>query len=245
MRRLVDAWIVNARAIADSAVAAIGARREDFFILYNGIEPEAFVSALTPAEAKRRIGLDPGCPVVAKMARLHPQKNHPMFLRMAAAVLQRRPDARFLIVGDGPLRAALEEQARSMGLAGAVLFLGLRGDVPDLLAATDVSVLTSDFEGLANALLEAMSVGLPVVTTDYPGVEEIITDRQEGFVVPREDAQTMAEAICRLLDRDDLRREMGQCGVRTVKTRFSMEAMASNLFSIYRTCLERKGRSAP
>ena len=241
LRPLVDGWIVNAQAIADSMIEAIGAKPDKFFILPNGLDPTEFASQLTPAEARRKLGLDPAAPVVTKIARLRPQKNHAMFLAMAAKVLEHRPEVRFLVVGDGPQLAAVQEQACSMGLSNSVLFLGNRSDIPDVLAATDVSVLTSHFEGLANALLESMCAGVPVVTTDYAGVEEVVIDQQEGYIVPRDAAPVMAEKVLRLLDNPDLRKQMGQRGIDTVTRRFSMEAMADKLLSIYETCMSRKG----
>lgn len=244
LRRVVDGWIVNAQAIADSMIEAIGAKPEDFIVLSNGVEPTAFASQLSPAEARRKLGLDPTAPVVTKIARLHPLKNHSMFLRMAACVLEHRPETRFLIVGDGPQRASVQEQARSMGLTDSVLFLGDRSDIPDVLEATDVSVLTSDYEGLPNALLESMCVGVPAVTTDYAGAEEVVVDEQEGYVVPRGAADVMAERVRRLLDDAALRKQMGQRGIETVTQRFSMEVMTDRLLSIYENCLSSKCRQA-
>jgi glycosyltransferase involved in cell wall biosynthesis len=123
------------------------------------------------------------------------------------------------------------------------MFLGNRADVPDLLAATDVTVLTSQVEGLPNALVESMCLGVPVVSTDYPGVEELVTDGREGFVAPRGNAPALAERVGHLLQDEALRRQMGACGRRTVEARFGLEAMATNLLAAYQMCLERVGRS--
>lgn len=242
--RFVYCWVVNSRGIVDTFSRATGIDRHKCVVVYNGIDTETFTSGLDIAQAKERIGLDPRHHVVSIIAKLRPQKNHPLFLELASVVLEERSDTRFVIVGDGETRSSLEELARSLRIADRVLFLGTRPDVPELLAATDVSVLTSHYEGLANALVESMCMGVPVVTTDYLGVEELVTDQQEGFIVPRGDARTMARKLCRLLDDPQLRATMGQRGRETVERRFSAQAMARNLLNIYESCLQRVGEQA-
>jgi glycosyltransferase involved in cell wall biosynthesis len=231
--RFLTGWIVNSRGTADSMVATLGINPQKFFVVYNGIAPEAFQSELSRNEARHKLGLPESQQVVTKVARMHLQKNHRLFLKMASIVLLSRPDVRFLIAGDGPLRSELEDYAKSLGVCDRVLFLGIRSDIPDVLAATDVSVLTSDFEGFPNALIEAMCVGIPVVTTDYPGVEELIVDGKAGFITPRNDAAAMAAKVTELLDDAELRKRMGQNGMEIVRERFSPVVMAQNLVSIY------------
>lgn len=243
VNRFLAGWIVNSRAAADTLSQAFGIDRGKCLVVYNGIDTEVFATQLSPAEARERIGVNPSCPVVSIMAQLRAEKNHPLFLKTAALTLTAHPDARFVIAGDGDLRSSLEELARSLGIADHVVFLGNRADVPDLLAATDVTVLTSQVEGLPNTLVESMCLGVPVVSTDYPGVEELVTDGREGFVAPRGNAPALAERVGHLLQDETLRRQMGACGRRTVEARFGLHAMATNLLAAYQTCLERVGRS--
>jgi len=237
VNRVATGWVVNARFIVDSMMASIGGRREKFFVIYNGVDPKAFESELTPDEAKRKVGLDADTQVVSIVGRLHAQKNHTLFLEMAKRVLARHPAARFLIVGEGELRASLEAHANDLGIADSVRFLGDRSDIPDLLAATDVFVLSSHHEGSPNALIEAMSVAVPVVSTDWVGVDEVVTDGHEGFVVPRDDAEAIAEKIGQFLGDADLRRRMGTHGKETAEKRFSLEVMTQNYISLYERCL--------
>jgi glycosyltransferase involved in cell wall biosynthesis len=119
--RFVDGWVVNSHASAESLVREIGAHRERVFVVYNGIEPHSFVSELKPAEAKRRLGIDPDAGVVSIFAAIRPQKNHELFFDVAAHVLQAMPKTRILIVGDGPERARFEERASELGVAQNVL----------------------------------------------------------------------------------------------------------------------------
>lgn len=242
VRTVVDGWIVNAHAIADSLANAIGARPEKLFVVHNGIEPLEFISTLGAAEAKQKLDLEATRPVVTMVARLHEGKNHAIFLKMAARILQQWPETCFLLVGDGPMRSSIESQISELALTDSVLLLGERASIADVLAATDVSVLTSQSEGLPNVLLESMCVGIPVVTTDYTGVEEVVTDEQEGYVVPRGDSGTLAAKVCRLLEDETLRQQMGHRGAKTVETHFRTEAMAEGLLSIYESCLVKKRR---
>ncbi len=165
--RLLCGWIVNSQTIADSMGAAVGIAAQRFFVVYNTINPAAFISGLSRDAAKANIGIADGDYVITQVARLSPEKNHYLFLDMATMLLRQRSDLTFLVVGDGPLRAALEDRARSSGIAEKVRFLGTRSDIPDILSATDVSVLTSNREGFPNALIESMCMGIPVVTTEW------------------------------------------------------------------------------
>ncbi len=236
MSRFLSGWVVNSRAIVDSMVENLGVDRRKSFVVYNGIDPESFVSRLTPAQVKEAVGIEADAPTVSVMARLHPQKNHRLFLESARLILKERPDARFLVVGDGSLRSSLESFAAVLGIADRVFFLGIRSDIPDLLAATDVAVLTSDFEGLANTLVEAMCVGKALVTTAHRGVEELVTDGREGYIVPCGDARAVADKVCRLLSDETLRKRMGEKGRQTVQARFSLKAMATSLLEVYEKC---------
>lgn len=242
VNRLVDGWVVNSKATTHSLVRRIGAGLDRIHVVYNGIEPTAFNSTLTSDEAKRRLGIDHAAQVVSIFAVIRPQKNHELFIETAARVLKTLPHTRFLVVGDGEERSRFEQQACSLGIANSFLFLGTRGDIPDLLAATDVSVLTSHYEGLANALLEAMAVGKPVVTTRYAGADELVTDGHDGYMTPKGDADALSRRICELLQDPALRRRLGENGRRTVATRFEMPVMAKNLYAVYEQCLARSKR---
>lgn len=237
---LIDGWIVNAEVVARSLRRSVGARRERCFVVPNGIDPEAFAPRLPPGEARARLGLPREAGVVTMIARLRPQKDHRVFLDMASRLAPEHPGTNFLIVGGGELRADLEREATRRGLAGRVMFMGDRPDVPDILAATDVSVLASHYEGLSNALLESMAAGVPVVSTDFPGVEEVLVEGREGLVVPAGNGAALASAVGALLRDPALRRRMGEKGARSVRERFSLEAMSGSLLQVYENCLQSK-----
>jgi len=240
--RLLTGWIVNSRAVADSMVTVLGIDRAKIFVVHNGISQDTFRSDLSKSAAKRRIGLPEDRLTVTIIARLDPVKNHRLFLRIASMLLRRQSDIMFLIAGDGPLRSDLEDQAKSLGIYDQVLFLGNRSDIPDVLAATDVSVLTSDSEGFPNVLIESMSVGVPVVSTNYPSINELIVDGEHGFITSRNDAATVAAKVAQLLDDADLRAHMGQNGRKMVQERFSAEVMAKNLVAVYEHARDESAR---
>ncbi len=162
-------------------------------------------------------------------ARLDAQKGL-TYLLDAAALL---PDPMFAVVGDGPERAALEAQVAALGLRDRVRFLGYRSDVPELLAACDVFVLPSLYEGLPLALLEAMASGVPVVATAIGGVDEAVQDGVSALLVPPADARALGVAIRTLLDDPGLARQLGTTGMAVARRSFSVEPMVRQLTRIY------------
>jgi glycosyltransferase involved in cell wall biosynthesis len=167
--------------------------------------------------------------VVLTPARLHPQKGHTYLLQAAVQV----PDATFVLAGDGPLRGDLEAEARDLGVAGRCVFLGQRDDVPALLAAADLFVLPSLFEGLPVSVLEAMAAGRPVVATAIGGTDEAITSGESGLLVPARDPAELAAAIRRLQADPPLARRLAAAARARVERDFSSEATARNVMRVY------------
>jgi glycosyltransferase involved in cell wall biosynthesis len=235
INKIITGWIVNSKATVPSMVKGVGANPDKVHVVYNGIDPEAFRSKLTPMEARLRLGLPVSCQIASIVGRLRAQKNHTLFVEMATLVHRELPDVHFLVVGDsdGDEQARLEAQASRLGVRERIHFLGNRSDIPDILAATDVGILTSHYEGVANSLLEAMSVGLPVVSTAYSGVEELITHEHDGLIAPLGDAAMLSSHVCRLLRDLHLRKRMGKNGQDTIRQQFSMQAMGQHLYAIY------------
>jgi glycosyltransferase involved in cell wall biosynthesis len=171
-------------------------------------------------------------PVIGTVGRLDTQKAHRVLLEAAPLVLERHPNARFVFVGDGPLRARLEDQAAALGVQDTVIFTGARDDVPRWLASFDVFVLPSLFEGLCYAVIEAQAAGVPVVATPVGGVRETVIDDETGILVPPTDSQATARAILRLLERpEDGRRLAAEASARV--GRFSVERMVEETIALY------------
>ena len=212
-------------------------------IVPNGVELERFGAPAGAGSLRRELGIDARAPVAGIVAMLRPEKNHGMFLKAAAEVRRSVPDAVFLVVGDGPERASLEALASELGVREAVRFLGVRSDVPDLLALVDVAVLSSHpvVETLSNAVLEYMAAGKPVVATRVGSVPEQVADGQTGFLVEPGDARAMAGRLVELLKDEALRRRMGAAGLDRVKERYSMDRMIRETECLFSRLLQESG----
>jgi glycosyltransferase involved in cell wall biosynthesis len=167
------------------------------------------------------------------VASLLPKKDHVHLMDAFARVVSQVPDARLLLVGEGPLKANLQHHARRLGLADAVQFAGYQVDVAGLLKGADLFVLSSLEEGMPNALLEAMSAGLPSVVTNVGGMAETIEDGRGGYLVPPERPELLAERWCALLRDPDLRMRMGAEARRRYETGFTLQRMAGAYQTLY------------
>jgi glycosyltransferase involved in cell wall biosynthesis len=225
---LVDRVIANAEAVKDYVVGAHWIPPQRIHVIHNGVAMERFGPHAPPGRT------------VAMLASLTPKKAPFTFLDAAALVRQRVPDARFLVIGDGPLRGALEARARSLGLGDAVRFVGETDDAPGALAGADVSVLTSIKEGCSNVVLESMAAGCPMVATAVGGNPELIEDGVTGYLVPAGDANAVADRIVRLLSEPGLAARMGEAARAHVVTEFSAERMVEKTVGVYTALLSER-----
>jgi L-malate glycosyltransferase len=205
---------------------------------YNGLELQRLQvnPALRRDEALAFLGLpqNPARRFITIVANLHnPVKDHPMFLRAAARVRAAVPDAAFVIAGEGDLMGSLRELAKQLGIERDVFFIGRCDNVANLLFASDVGVLSSKAEGFANAILEYMAAGLPVVATNVGGVCEAIVEGETGFVVPAGDDEMMADRIIEVLGDSERARQMGQRGKLIVAKKFASEHHLRNTLELY------------
>jgi glycosyltransferase involved in cell wall biosynthesis len=192
-------------------------------VIANGIDTDRFRPRDADPELRRRLGLRPG-PVAGTVARLGPEKNHEMFLEVAARTRQEVPDAQFLLIGDGPLGDNLRQRARRLGLAECVHFLGLRSDVAELLGLLNVFLLTSHIEANPISILEALATGVPVVSTRVGSVPETVR-ADAGFLVEPGDAAAMAARLVQLFRDPKLAQTMGLAGRESVIRRWSVDQM--------------------
>ena len=188
--RASRAIVANSRDVAAYIMRVYAAPSAGIRVIYNGIDVERFRPD-TAEEAMRRS--------IVTIGRLVDQKNHDLFLRAAAALSREVADRRFVIVGDGPLRGALERQAAQLGLAERVTFTGERDDVETILRSASLFWLTSRWEGMPNVVLEAMASGVPVLATDVGGARELVRDGVDGFVVTPDDATAFVRHSLQLL----------------------------------------------
>lgn len=222
---LTDAFIGVAEPHGQYLVAHEGCPARKVRVIPNGVDVERFHPRWPNAALRQELNLDPGSPVVGIVAALRPEKNHEMFLYVAALVRLKLPKARFLIVGEGPQRMQLEALAQSLGIAESVCFLGTRSDVPEVLSLLDVVLLTSHMEANPICLLEAMASEKPVVATRVGSVTETVLEGRTGHLVAPGDSQGMAACVVELLMDRDRAATIGRAGREHVIAHWSVDRM--------------------
>lgn len=222
--RFTSAYFGVAQAQKSYVINELGYPAEKFRVIYNGVDPSSF-DPTDDRSAVADLGIEPTDLVVGILAALRPEKDHANFLHAAKAVVQVLPKAKFLIVGDGVMRAETERLAAELGISDHTIFAGSRSDVGELLRAMDVFVLSSySVECFPMALLEAMSAGRPAVCTAVGGVPEMIEDGKTGYLVPPQDSRALADRLIDILSDPDLRRRMGMAARAKVESEFSLRA---------------------
>ena len=242
---LNDRVVVNCEAVAEFCMERRSMDPENIEIIFNGVPLDEFreVSDSAAAEAAEELGIGADTPVVGTVARLEEQKGITHFLNAVPAVKEECPDVKVLIVGDGTLRGALEEEARQLGIADNVIFTGERRDVPRLYKLMDVKVISSIYEGTTLTVFEAMATGTPVVATTVDGVEEVIEDGVTGMLVPPKDAASIAEVVTDLLTNPDRARLLSERAEQAVK-QYDVRTSMRRIENLYETVLSENGESS-
>lgn len=236
--RLADHVVAVSHDLARKLVAAPLSARAPVDVIYNGIDGQRFRSMSGDA-VRRELGLEGDEPLIGTGVVLSRQKAIGNLVLAAQQVLQQLPKARFAVAGEGPLRAELETQAGELGLADRFRFLGYRSDMHQVIAALDVYVLPSLWEGLPLALLEAMAMNKLIVCTRVGGNPEIVADGVNGLVVEPGNVDALAAAIVRALHDRALQRSAASHNRATFERQFSEPAMVAAHERLYRQLLGR------
>jgi glycosyltransferase involved in cell wall biosynthesis len=239
---LADAFTPVSRRTLEFAARTEGVAAERATVIPNGIDPAEWESLPDAAEARRKLGLPRDAFVVCTLSRLHEQKGMEFLLAAARTVAEQVPSATFLIAGYGPLLERLKEQARQLDVDARVRFLGYRKDVALILAASNVFVLPSLWEGMSNALLEAMAAGKPVIATSVNGAVEQVLPGETGLLVPPRDADALARALLDLAHDPRKALAMGLKGRERVRSEFSLSRMTDAYIELYRRLLMETGK---
>lgn len=212
-------------------------------VIYNGVNLDRLTTTADKvAHVRAAMGVPAGGKVVGIVAHLTPQKDHLTFLRAARVISQSQPQARFAIVGDGPLRALLEKEAAELGIAPLVTFCGIQRDMGSYVGSFDVAVQCSvDKEGCSNVILEAMAMGKPVVATQVGGNPELVQPGVTGLLVPPRDPGALARAVVSLLEDPTRSQAMGEKGKARVLALFSKERMVADYQKLWLELLAKKG----
>ncbi len=206
--------------------------------IYSGMPLQEFLDAgamddAERAELRATLGYGPGLQLVVVAARLESRKGHSYLFDAVALIRERHPDLRVLVLGEGPLRRELEARTRELGIDGVVRFFGHRMDFARVLAACDISVLTSLWEGLPRVLVQSAAAGRPIVTFDVEGAWEVVREGVNGLIVPSKDVATLASRLDRLLTDREWARALGAAGPARVTDQWTVEAMIDRLDRTY------------
>ena len=240
--RMPDITIGISEAVRQWAVTTGGAAASRTRVVHYGIDAGRF-AGLDRAAAREALGLDLTAPVVLCPARLDPQKNHGLLLRAFEVVRRDVPDAVLLVAGGPQLGSEIYERdlrvlAELIGIGDGVRWLGVRGDIEQLIAACDVVAMASEWEGFGLALLEAMAAERPVVATAVGGVPEVVADGQTGVLVEAGNTTAFAQTLVRLL-RDEAERErLGATGGRRAREVFTLDRMRAATVALYDDVLQ-------
>lgn len=228
----VDCFVAASNAIRDMLIGdGIDANR--VVTVYEGIDLHR-VQAEPAANIHAEFWLPTHAPIVGAVAALTQEKGHKYLIDAAALVVREVSDARFVILGDGDQRPALERHIKELRLDKHVVLPGFRADILSFIQSFDLFVMSSLFEGLGTSLLDAMAFSKAIVASDTGGIPEAVSHGETGLLVPPRDARELATAIVTLLKDPDRREKMGRAGLERVKRLFSAEQMVEKTLDVYR-----------
>jgi glycosyltransferase involved in cell wall biosynthesis len=235
--------VAIASEVADSLRRVYGI--DGFPLIPNGISVDAYRGPSSEGERWRnKEGFAPTDVLFVCVAGLRPQKNPALLLEGFHRGPASDPRAHLLFVGRGDLKAELERQIGALGLRERVHLLGLRSDIPEILNAADVFVLSSDYEGNPLSVMEAMAAGKPMICTAVGGVPELVEDGECGLLVPQRDVKALAGAMRYMLESPEARKSMGEASARRAVERFDLRVMTEAYENLYRTAIA-KSRLSP
>lgn len=235
-------WLTKQKYIAPDRVVAIsekiadvmldlGVPKDRLSVVHSGINPQRV--QITPIP-RTDLGVADADPLIGNVAALVGHKDHHTLIDAMPHVLRELPRAQLLIAGEGSLRSAIEQQIESLGLTEVVHLLGYRDDVPGILTALDLFVMSSSEEGLGTTVLDAMAAGIPVVATAAGGIPEMVRDAETGLLSPVKDPQALAQNIVRMWTEPALRLGCAERARIRVNAEFSVEQMVEGNLAVYR-----------
>ena len=235
----VSGYIAISEKVGMSMVDVIGSIGEKITVICNGVDTKRYDHADDKTLIHSQLGLEADVLIIAMVGTLKKVKGHCYMIEAMASIVPQYPELHLLLIGDGELREELQAQTSRLNLDRHVHFLGNRHDVPNLLAASDIFVLPSLWEGLSMALLEAMASSLPIVASEVSGTVQAIIPYETGLLVPPGDVQKLAEAIRQLLSDPGRAKAMGIAARRRVEAEFSAQRQVGEHIALFHRLLNR------
>ena len=237
LARITDKIIVVSDAVKDFYVNKIGISENKIITIYNGVEIPKFQIHVNINKKREELGIKPDEKVITIIGRLHQQKGHCYFLKAAQIIGKKKPNVKFLVVGDGPLENQLRGMSNDLKIGKNIIFTGLRNDIPQILAMSDISVLTSLREGFSITVLESMAAGKPVIATNVGRNSEIIEHEKTGFIIPAQSPENLASYSLNIINNQELAKKMGQEAKKRVLN-FSIDRMVKKTENLYELLIQ-------
>jgi glycosyltransferase involved in cell wall biosynthesis len=228
-----DLVIANSEAASRFAIGQFRVETEKIRIVYNGINSEVYDGSEGGFQVRRDLGIPEDAFVIGSVGRLEEVKNFSLLLKVISRLKGDFPGVRLILAGDGSLLDDLRKYSVRLGIDSTVHFLGARNDIPAVLAAMNVFTLTSIRESFPNVLMEAMAAGLPVVSTNVGGCEELVNNGVSGFLVESPWEEGLESVFRSLLKDSVLRSQLGTSARMVIREKFSTEKMVQKLGSFY------------
>jgi len=231
----VDIGMANCEAVREFMIEKRHLPENKTLVVYNGAPVENFQQAEMDAVVaeRRRWGIPDDYKIIATIGRLDEQKGNKYFVDAAASLLKERTNLKFLMVGDGPLMEDLKKQCEQEGISDDVIFTGFQANIPLIQSMLDIQVFPSLWEGTTLTVFEAMSVGVPIVSTDVDGLGEVLDHERNALLVNAANASKLSAAIARVLDQPDLAKTLISNATEDVNTKFNIQTTVDTLQNVY------------
>ena len=232
---VTDIALAVSQSTADFVVHARKVPANKVKVVYLGVPLEEFSRPRSTAdvqEARAELGILPGDTAIGTVTRLHESKGNSYLVDAARLILNERPAARFIVVGEGPLREPLEQQARRLGLGDRIVFAGFAKDVPRVVSAFDISVFPSLWEGTPLTVFEALAMGKAIVATDADGLRDVLTHDRDAVIVPKRNARALADGLIRVIDEPQTRERLRGAALET-GTQYDIAAFVRKMERLY------------
>jgi len=240
--RLTEGSVEKFIVVSDSLKRALIEKRripaDRIVRIYNGIEIDQYHPGIESGNFKREWGISQNIPLVGAIGRMVWQKGFEYLIQSIPEIVKAVPEAKFLLVGEGPRRERLEALSEELRVRDNVILAGFRSDIKEILSAIDLLVVPSILEGFPMIILEAMAMGKPIVATNIDGIIEQITDGVDGILVPPKNPNALAEAILKIFSEEEKMKKIGLAARQKVESCFSVQKMVRETEQVYMSLLE-------